>query len=124
MAKYGKKKNRPLKSPPTSSSKACVPLPSSAMTRAVIALLLVALLQLAAAHELCIDSLDPSNVQMTFCPEYSGHSCCSPERDAQIAAQYNAITPQPPEECLVFLRHMFCAEWYLCLFFYKFNVKK
>lgn len=82
------------------------------MTRLVVTLLAIVLLHLAAAHELCSSSLDPQDVTLSFCPEYSGHSCCSVERDAQIAAEYNAIVPQAPSDCDQFLRRMFCAEWY------------
>lgn len=82
------------------------------MTRLIVTLLAIVLLHLAAAHELCSNSLDPQDVTLSFCPEYSGHSCCSAERDAQIAAEYNAIVPQAPADCDQYLRRMFCAEWY------------
>ena len=81
------------------------------MTRTFITLIVLTYICFSAAHELCMNSLDPDNVQNGFCSEYSGHTCCSAERDAAIKAQYDAITPKPPEECLKFLRVMFCAEW-------------
>lgn len=81
------------------------------ITTLVVFLLVVSCV--ADAHELCADSLDPADVTMSFCSDYSGRSCCSKDRDYQLAAQYEAIkflSSTSNTNCSSFLRTLFCGE--------------
>jgi hypothetical protein len=81
-------------------------------------LFFLCILAFSRAHEVCIDLTNSANYVNSYCSEYSGDSCCTPEKDAQIRDYVESLFADLREQgadlmnCPDLLRRAFCAFWY------------